>query len=98
MQNRPRQQPPKYVYNGRGREVAVNGVQTVSSSGLASPPPAVVAVPPTNPTELSSLLANASPQQQKQMLGERLFPLVQQFQVSYILFIVRLLFSLIFCS
>jgi hypothetical protein len=33
---------------------------------------------------LSSLLANASPQQQKQMLGERLFPLVQQFQVCYI--------------
>lgn len=82
QQQRP-QRPGKYVMNGRGRELAVNSAQQPAVLGGLSSPPAVGASgQATNPAELSSLLANASPQQQKQMLGERLFPLVQQLQFN----------------
>lgn len=81
QQQRPRQ-PAKFVMNGRGREFAVNNsLQQAVLGGLSSPPAVGGASgQSTNPAELSSLLANASPQQQKQMLGERLFPLVRHIQ------------------
>eukprot|EP00250_Pteridium_aquilinum_P008845 c18253_g1_i1 orf=370-2313(+) len=82
QQQRPRQ-PAKYVMNGRDenwQSATVNSRQ--AWVGLASPPAVGASGQPTNPAELSSLLANASPGQQKQMLGERLFPLVQQLQFN----------------
>lgn len=68
----------RYVPNGRSREV--NKGTTTSSV-------------PTNSdgTEglemLSSRLAAASPAQQKQMLGDRLFPLVNQLKVLLLYYI-----------
>lgn len=80
QQHRPRQ-PPRYVSNGRGREPPMNTSQPQTVPGNYVPPLAGPATGQSNNlAEWSSMLANASPQQQKQMLGERLFPLVQQLQ------------------
>ncbi|KAK1281794.1 putative polyadenylate-binding protein [Acorus calamus] len=58
-----------YKYPSDGRHQEMNNGLAVVTSGSA---------PNAQGTEmLSSMLAAASPQQQKQMLGERLFPLVQ---------------------
>ncbi|XP_021289767.1 polyadenylate-binding protein 7 isoform X2 [Herrania umbratica] len=63
----------KYVPNGRGREV---------NRGSGVPPAASnsVAVVSQGSEMLSSMLAAASPEQQKTILGERLYPLVQKHQ------------------
>ncbi|KAH7291430.1 hypothetical protein KP509_29G016700 [Ceratopteris richardii] len=81
QQQRP-QRPAKYVMNGRGREMTVSNSQPAGLGALSSPSASGASGQSTNPAELSSLLANALPQQQKQMLGERLFPLVQQLQFN----------------
>jgi polyadenylate-binding protein len=83
QQQRMRQQAGKFVPNSRAREP--NGQQGHLFPGNNIPRPSANGggsnAPPTpsseSPAEWSSLLANASPQQQKQMIGERLFPLVQ---------------------
>ncbi|EOY08042.1 Poly(A) binding protein 7 [Theobroma cacao] len=63
----------KYVPNGRGREVnRGSGVPPAASNSVA-------AVSQGSET-LSSMLAAASPEQQKTILGERLYPLVQKHQ------------------
>ena len=87
LQQRMRPPTSKFMYNGRGRDLPVNNNSLSVSSGITSPPPSVASVQPSNPAELSSMLANASPQQQKQMLGERLFPLVQQLQVPFMFYL-----------
>ena len=75
-----------YVPNGRAR--GVNKGTTASSVPMNSDGTEGLEMPvPMNPdgTEglemLSSRLAAASPDQQKQMLGDRLFPLVNQLKV-----------------
>lgn len=69
----------KYVPNGRAREV------NKGSAGGAAAAPAgsnSAAAALTQGTEmLSSMLAAALPEQQKTILGERLYPLVQKHQV-----------------
>eukprot|EP01018_Ginkgo_biloba_P021628 Gb_11804 [translate_table: standard] len=83
-------QPVKYMPNGRPREMN-NSLQSsvpitsfTPQTALNAPGAAVGAnsVPVLNQGAemLSSTLAAASPQEQKQILGERLFPLVQQHQ------------------
>lgn len=59
----------KYVPNGRQREL--NKGSGVSSTGSNS-----VGAGPQGSETLSSMLAAATPEQQKQILGERLYPLV----------------------
>lgn len=60
----------KYVPNGRVREMN-------KGTGASSAPPSD-SVGPEESEMLSSRLAAASPDQQKQMLGECLYPLVSQ--------------------
>ncbi|XP_050227710.1 polyadenylate-binding protein 7 isoform X2 [Mercurialis annua] len=62
----------KYVPNGRAREVSK--VSGVSSAVPNSTDP----VSQQGSEVLSSMLAAASPDEQKQMLGEKLYPLVQK--------------------
>jgi len=50
--------------------------QQIMPQQLAAPQPAVV-IHGQEPLT-ASMLASAPPQEQKQMLGERLFPLIQQ--------------------
>ncbi|GAB4833522.1 hypothetical protein Ancab_031766 [Ancistrocladus abbreviatus] len=59
----------RYVPNGRHEVNKVSGVSSpsLSSDGTGSP----------GTENLSSMLAAATPQQQKQILGERLYPLVE---------------------
>lgn len=71
---RPRQ-PSKLPNSGWGREQETSMTQQQATSGSTSSGQSDL-------NEWSSVLANASPQQQKQMLGERLFPLVQKRQVN----------------
>lgn len=73
-------QPPRYASHGWGREPAMNMIQQqTAAGGLVGP---VSTSGQSDLTEWSSILANASPQQQKQMLGERLYPLVQKRQFN----------------
>lgn len=65
----------RYIPNGRGREV------NRGSTGLSSAAAAVAIPGPPSPGMLSSMLAAASPEQQKQILGERLYPLVSNHKV-----------------
>lgn len=64
------QQLVRYIPNGRGREV------NIGSAGVSSAAAAIATPGPASPGMLSSMLAAASPEQQKQILGERLYPLV----------------------
>lgn len=80
----------KYVPNGRAREV---------NKGSRVPPAASnsVAAVSQGSEMLSSMLAAASPEQQKTILGERLYPLVQKHQVkinSHRFFLVYLCFNI----
>ena len=59
----------KYVPNGRQRELN-------KGSGVSSTASNSVAAGPQGSEMLSSMLAAASPDQRKQILGERLYPLV----------------------
>ncbi|KAJ7540523.1 hypothetical protein O6H91_10G019600 [Diphasiastrum complanatum] len=83
-------QAVKHLANGKPRElisapIASSQPQLIqtplalvpapATSGMATPPPVV-----PSGVDMLSMLAAASPQQQKQMLGERLFPLVQSHQ------------------
>lgn len=80
----------KYTPNGRPREINNMTQASVSNAsfapqtamnGSASIAAASSVVATNQASEVwSSLLAAATPQQQKQMLGERLFPLVQHHQ------------------
>lgn len=68
-------QPPKHQTNGWGREQETSLIrQQPTSSSIANGQ--------SDLNEWSSVLANATPQQQKQMLGERLYPLVQKRQYN----------------
>eukprot|EP00249_Psilotum_nudum_P024059 c29075_g1_i3 orf=339-2252(+) len=78
-------QPTKYAPNGRTHELPMNSSQPQVLAGqmpvsLAAGSAGPKAVQSNNLADWSSMLANSSPQQQKQMIGERLFPLVQQVQ------------------
>lgn len=64
----------KYVPNGRQRELS-------KASGVSSTASNSVGTGPQRSEMLSSLLAAASPEQQKQILGERLYPLVHKQKV-----------------
>ncbi|KAJ7540567.1 hypothetical protein O6H91_10G022100 [Diphasiastrum complanatum] len=89
-QQRGPRQAVKHLANGKPRElisapIASSQPQLIqtplalvpapATSGMATPPPVV-----PSGVDMLSMLAAASPQQQKQMLGERLFPLVQSHQ------------------
>ena len=63
---------PKYVPNGRQRDMN-KGSGISNSVGGGS----------QGPEMLSSMLAAATPEQQKQILGERLFPLVHKHKVMH---------------
>ena len=67
----------KYVPNGQQREMSKGSgvLSTASNSGGVAQQGAEM---------LSSMLAAASPEQQKQILGERLYPLVQKYKVLQI--------------
>ncbi|PRQ43716.1 putative polyadenylate binding protein [Rosa chinensis] len=67
--NQQRSGQPKYVPNGRQRDMN-------KGSGVSSTASNSVGGGSQGPEMLSSMLAAASPEQQKQILGERLFPLV----------------------
>ncbi|KAI5077572.1 hypothetical protein GOP47_0007396 [Adiantum capillus-veneris] len=76
LQSQPQRtrQAQKQPSNGWGREQEVSMVnQQAAPGGLATGQ--------ADLGEWSSVLAKASPQQQKQMLGERLYPLVQKRQL-----------------
>lgn len=67
----------KYVPNGQQREMSKGSgvLSTASNSGGVAQQGAEM---------LSSMLAAASPEQRKQILGERLYPLVQKYKVLQI--------------
>ncbi|KAF3441761.1 hypothetical protein FNV43_RR15676 [Rhamnella rubrinervis] len=67
--NHQRTAQTKYVPNGRQREMN-------KGSGVSSTASNSVGAGPQGSEMLSSMLAAASPEQQKQILGERLYPLV----------------------
>lgn len=69
---------PKYVPNGRQRDMN-------KGSGVSSTASNSVGGGSQGPEMLSSMLAAASPEQQKQILGERLFPLVHKHKVMLLL-------------
>ncbi|EFJ38579.1 hypothetical protein SELMODRAFT_74731 [Selaginella moellendorffii] len=69
MQQRPRQ-AMKYVNNGRPRDGAAAGGPVLMVPGNM----------PMGGNDVLSMMSAASPQQQKQLLGERLFPLVRTHQ------------------
>lgn len=69
--NQQRTGQPKYVPNGRQRDMN-------KGSGVSSTASNSVGGGSQGPEMLSSMLAAASPEQQKQILGERLFPLVHK--------------------
>ncbi|GBG91851.1 hypothetical protein CBR_g53742 [Chara braunii] len=89
---RNRGQTVKYIPNGRPRDTSI--IPGIVPQGQVVPagPPVPVAIPvpvgagvvpgvPSHPEILTtSMLAAAPPHQQKQMLGERLFPLVHRLQ------------------
>lgn len=63
----------KSVPTGRQREMNKGGVSSAASNSVG-----VV----VQPEMLSSMLAAASPEQQKQILGEQLYPLVHKQKVT----------------
>lgn len=64
----------KYVPNGRQRDMNKgSGVSTNASNSVGGGS--------QGPEMLSSMLAAASPEQQKQILGEHLYPLVHKHKV-----------------
>ncbi|KAL3532017.1 hypothetical protein ACH5RR_005538 [Cinchona calisaya] len=69
-------QRAKYTPNGRGREMNKASAVSVAAASAAVPVPIVSG--PEGSQMLSSMLAAASPESRKQILGERLFPLVSQ--------------------
>lgn len=69
QQNRPRGGP-------RGNR---QDYQTPGGPAIQQPMPNALQTLPAQPQQLTSkMLSNADPQQQKQMIGERVFPLIQQ--------------------
>ncbi|KAL3536186.1 hypothetical protein ACH5RR_004647 [Cinchona calisaya] len=66
----------KYTTNGHVPEM--NRASAVSSAGANAAPPVPILSGPEGSQMLSSMLAAASPENRKQILGERLFPLVSQ--------------------
>lgn len=65
----------RYVPNGHSRE-------TNNGAGVTSSVPDSAGSGQQGTEMLSSMLAAASPEQQKQILGERLYPLVQKHKVK----------------
>lgn len=70
---------------GQGKYVSGGSLHDMNKASTAS---TAVAIPDGSgaegPEMLSSLLAAASPEQQKQILGERLYPLVSERKVRFI--------------
>ena len=69
-------------FEGRGARGRGRGAAGGRGAGAPPPPPpagapAEAAAAPAQPQSLATLLANASPEQAKQMLGEQLFPKVE---------------------
>lgn len=74
------QQQQKYRYNANPRNHRDVG-HPVAAVPMGPGAPMVVPQPIANPTqELTAMLANATPEVQKQMLGEKLYPMVQKAQ------------------
>lgn len=76
-QVRPQQQSFKYTPTARNPPAQVLQGPMVAGPGGAPPPQQAVLVQGQEPLT-ASMLAAAPPQEQKQMLGERLFPLIQR--------------------
>lgn len=76
--------PTKYVANGRPREMS-KGSSTVSNT---------VGIMSQGSEMLSSMLAAALPEQQKQILGERLYPLVEKRQPDLVAKITGMLLEM----
>jgi len=76
-QVRPQQQSFKYTPTARNPPGQVMPGQMVPGPGGAPPPQQAVMVQGQEPLT-ATMLAAAPPQEQKQMLGERLFPLIQR--------------------
>ncbi|KAJ4850853.1 hypothetical protein Tsubulata_032253 [Turnera subulata] len=77
----------KYVPNGRVREIN-------KGSGIASAGSNSLGAVPQGSEMLSSMLAAATPEQQKQILGERLYPLVQKHQPDLVAKITGMLLEM----
>ncbi|KAL5714757.1 hypothetical protein ACHQM5_016672 [Ranunculus cassubicifolius] len=82
------QQPPQFGRNpNQGMRYMANGINgydssTVSPQGLMNPiiPPSVFESGPVPTASLASALASATPDDQKRMLGEQLYPLVEKIE------------------
>ena len=71
----------KYVPSGRQREME-------KGSGVSSPGSNSAGGSPVGSDMLHSMLAAAAPEQQKQILGEHLYPHVQKLKVVPVLYIL----------
>ncbi|GKV10198.1 hypothetical protein SLEP1_g21600 [Rubroshorea leprosula] len=87
LSNRQRAVQAKYVSNGRAREMnKSSGVLPATSNSVGSVS--------QESDMLSSTLAAASPEQQKQILGERLYPLVEKHQPDLVAKITGMLLEM----
>ena len=82
-------------YNPTGRVREMNKASAVPSANASAAQPVPIVSGLEGSQMLSSMLAAASPENRKQILGERLFPLVNQHKVK---FIVAILFSFFLSS
>lgn len=70
---------------GQGKYVASGSLYDMNNASTVSTAvPFAIRSGAEGPEMLSSLLAAASPEQQKQILGERLYPLVNEHKVRFI--------------
>jgi len=69
-------QAPSYKYTSTARNPPAQVMGQIMPAGAAPPPQQAVMIQGQEPLT-ASMLAAAPPQEQKQMLGERLFPLIQ---------------------
>ncbi|GLT25780.1 hypothetical protein SLA2020_008890 [Shorea laevis] len=87
LSNQQRAVQVKYISNGRAREInKSSGVLPAASNSVGSVP--------QGSDMLSSMLAAASPEQQKQILGERLYPLVEKHQPDLVAKITGMLLEM----
>jgi len=70
-------QPPSFKYTPTARNPPAQVVGQMMPAGAAPPPQQAVMIQGQEPLT-ATMLAAAPPQEQKQMLGERLFPLIQR--------------------
>jgi len=70
-------QPPSFKYTPTARNPPAQVVGQMIPTGTAPPPQQAVMIQGQEPLT-ATMLAAAPPQEQKQMLGERLFPLIQR--------------------